>query len=224
LKKLNTELIFVGDWRRGTTMDYKTTASPARAEYVEKRSRFIASVSPVGSEDEASSFINRAKTEFYDARHNVFAYIIKDGSERFSDDGEPQGTAGIPALEVLRRREVVNTAVVVTRYFGGILLGAPGLVRAYTHAAAAALDEAGVITMRHCDILNLTCGYDFYACADGLSRTFGGYIKDRRFEENVSLQIIMPKDKTAGFADALTQASSGGVSAVADGETYLSSQ
>jgi uncharacterized YigZ family protein len=202
-------------------MDYKTTASPARAEYVEKRSRFIASVAPVCSDDEATRFINNAKTEFYDARHNVFAYIIKDGAERFSDDGEPQGTAGMPALEVLRRRGVVNTVVVLTRYFGGILLGAPGLVRAYTHAAAAALDEAGVVTMRHCDILSLRCGYDFYARADALARSFDGFINDRRFEENVSLEIYMPKGKTPGFSDALTEASGGSIAAKTDGETYL---
>ena len=202
-------------------MDYKTTPSPARAEYVEKRSRFIASVTPAGNEDEAVDFIEKTKTEFYDARHNVFAYVIKGGAERFSDDGEPQGTAGMPTLEVLRRRGVVNTAVVVTRYFGGILLGAPGLVRAYTHAVTAALDAAGVITMRHCDILRLCCGYDFYSRADSLCRTFCGFINERRFEEKVTLELYMPKDKTAGFSAALTEASGGSVSAVTDGETFI---
>lgn len=202
-------------------MDYKTTAAPARAEYLEKRSRFIASVTPVASEDNALEFINKVKSEFYDARHNVFAYVIKDGAERFSDDGEPQGTAGIPALEVLRRRGVVNTAVVITRYFGGILLGAPGLVRAYTHSASLALDASSVVVMRHCDRLRVVCGYDFYARADNLSRSFGGRINDRKFEENVKLSIFMPKDKTAGFSDALIQSSGGTVSAVPDGEIFL---
>lgn len=202
-------------------MDYKTAAAPARAEYIEKRSRFIATVTPAASENEAVNFINRVKSEFYDARHNVFAYVIKGGAERFSDDGEPQGTAGLPVLEVLRRREVVNTAVVITRYFGGILLGAPGLVRAYAHCASLALDTCSVVVMRHCDRLRLVCGYDFYARADRLSRAFGGRINDRKFEENVSLEIYMPKDKTAGFSDALTQASGGGISAVFDGETYF---
>jgi uncharacterized YigZ family protein len=205
-------------------MDYKTTASPARTQYVEKRSRFIASSAPVSSEEDAVDFINKVKTEFYDAKHNVFAYCLKCGAERFSDDGEPQGTAGIPALEVLRRREVVNTVVVVTRYFGGVLLGAPGLVRAYTHAVAATLDEAGVIVMRHCDILKFACGYDFYAHADGISRAFGGYISNRKFQENVTLEIFMPKDKTADFTNALTEASGGSVNAIADGETFLNLQ
>jgi uncharacterized YigZ family protein len=203
-------------------MDYKTVASPARAKYVEKRSKFIASVAPVCSDGEAADFIGKVKTEFYDARHNVFAYVIKDGAERFSDDGEPQGTAGMPVLEVLRRREIVNAAVVVTRYFGGILLGAPGLVRAYNHSAELALNTASVIVMRHCDILRLVCGYGFYARADELSRTFGGYIRDRRFEEDVSLEILMPKEKTEGFSGALTEASGGGVNAAAVGETFLS--
>ena len=224
IRKLYAEYIFDQmkfhlHW--GTTMDYKTVAASARTEYVEKRSKFIASVAPVCSDDEATDFIGRVKAEFYDARHNVFAYIIKDGAIKFSDDGEPQGTAGMPALEVLRRREVVNVAVVVTRYFGGILLGAPGLVRAYTHATASSLSAASVIVMRHCDILRLACGYDFYARADGLTRTFGGYINDRKFEENVSLEIFMAKDKTAGFAGALTEASGGSVDAVVDGEIFL---
>lgn len=201
-------------------MDYKTVAAPTRAEYVEKRSRFIASAAPVSNDEEALKFINSVKTEFYDARHNVFAYIIKDGCEKFSDDGEPQGTAGMPTLEVLRKRGVVNTAIVVTRYFGGILLGAPGLVRAYTHSAAAALDCASIIVMRHCDVLSLSCGYDFYARADALVRSFAGVIKGRKFEQNVTLEIFMPKDKTQEFTYALTQASSGSVSAVAQGETF----
>lgn len=201
-------------------MDYKTVAAPTRAEYVEKRSRFIASVAPVSDEKEAEDFINSVRSEFYDARHNVFAYIIKDGGEKFSDDGEPQGTAGMPALEVLRKRGVVNTAVVVTRYFGGILLGAPGLVRAYTHSAAAALDKAEIVVMKHCDVLSLCCGYDFYARADALVRSFGGVVSGRKFEQDVTLEITMPKDKTGQFTYALTQASSGGISAEVLGETF----
>ena len=202
-------------------MDYKTIAAPVRVEYIEKRSRFIASLAPVGSEADATAFIERLKVEFRDARHNTFAYIIKDGAERFSDDGEPQGTAGLPELEVMRRRGVVNTVVVVTRYFGGILLGAPGLVRAYTHAASDALDAAELITMRACDILQLRCGYAFYAQVERLCRSFGGLIRSRAFEETVTLELIFFKQKTAAFADALTQASNGSLAAEVVGEIYL---
>lgn len=202
-------------------MDYKMAAKTARAEYIEKRSKFIATAKPVETEAEAEEFINSVKTEFYDARHNVSAFIINGGPEKYSDDGEPQGTAGIPALEVMRKRGLVNTAVVVTRYFGGILLGASGLVRAYTHSAALSLDKAGERFMRLCDILRLSCGYDFYAQADGLCREFGGVLNNRVFNEKVSLEILMPENDTDAFLKALTEKSNGKVGAQKDGKTYI---
>jgi uncharacterized YigZ family protein len=204
------------------TMDYKTIAAPVRAEYIEKRSRFIASLTPIASEREAAGFIEKIKAECRDARHNTFAYLVKDGAQRYSDDGEPQGTAGLPELEVLRRRGVVNTAIVITRYFGGILLGAPGLVRAYCRAATDALDAAEIIKMRACDILCLRCGYAFYAQAERLCRSHGGVIHNRSFEETVCLELYFYKDRTAAFADALTQASNGGLETENCGEIYLS--
>jgi uncharacterized YigZ family protein len=202
-------------------MSYKTVAEYARIEYTEKRSKFIATAAPVHSSEEANCFISQIKSEFNDARHNIFAYIIKDGSEKFSDDGEPQGTAGLPALGVLRRCGVVNTVVVVTRYFGGILLGAPGLVRAYTHSAASAVDKAGIVVMHECDILSLSCGYDFYSLADELLKKFGGFVKDRRFEEKVTLRVFMPKEKTAAFKKAAADASGGTLVIKNDGETFI---
>lgn len=202
-------------------MEYKMAAERARAVYEEKRSKFIATVTPVENEEAALEFVNSVKTEFYDARHNVFAYLIKGGSVKFSDDGEPQGTGGMPVLEVLRKRSVVNTAVVVTRYFGGILLGAPGLVRAYTHSAAAALDKAGISSMSLCDVLKVECGYDFFARAEKFLRKCGGYIKEKNFGEAVTLNILMPKDRTAEFCGELTELSGGTVNAAADGETYI---
>lgn len=115
----------------------KTIVKSGYAEITEKKSRFIANVRPVKSEDEAKAFVEEMKKKYYDARHNVFAYQIGEKNElkRFSDDGEPQGTAGMPVLSVLTGGDIKNTAVVVTRYFGGILLGTGGLVRAYTLAA-----------------------------------------------------------------------------------------
>lgn len=202
-------------------MDYKTIAAGAREEFVEKRSKFIATTLPVTSENEAEDFIGRIKTEFHDARHNVFAYIIKDGAERFSDDGEPQGTGGIPSLEVLRRKELVNAAVVVTRYFGGILLGAPGLLRAYSGAASMAVESSGILIMKHCDVVRFSCGYDFYARADKLARSYDGIIKERNFETDVTLEIIFPKEKTAGFQKALTELSAGKVETEITGDTFI---
>lgn len=203
-------------------MDYNTISVSSRVEYVEKRSRFIASSSPINGEGEAVDFIAHIKTEFYDARHNIFAYIIKDGAERFSDDGEPQGCAGMPTLELLRRRGLVNTVVVVTRYFGGILLGAPGLLRAYSHAAGLAIEASGLAVMRHCDIVRFSCGYDFYARAESLVKSFGGQINNRDFAVEVSFEVFFPKDKTSDFIKALTEISAGLLNAVTDGETYLS--
>ena len=124
----------------------KTTVKRGSAEIVEKKSRFIANVCPVKTEEEAKSFIDSIKKQHYNARHNVFAYQIGEKNEikRFSDDGEPQGTAGMPVLNVLAGGDIKNTIIVVTRYFGGTLLGTGGLVRAYTEAAKAGLENAGI--------------------------------------------------------------------------------
>ena len=125
--------------------EYWIPTAPGEAELVEKRSRFIGHVWPVESEEEARACIESVRKQYYDARHHCWCYRIKEGGvERYSDDGEPQGTAGQPMLNVFQREEVTNVCCVVTRYFGGILLGAGGLVRAYTQGAKSALDAAGI--------------------------------------------------------------------------------
>jgi uncharacterized YigZ family protein len=133
--------------------DYRTAARFAEAELTEKRSRFIAAVKPVASEAEALAFIKERRELYPDARHHVYAYDVleENGARtRYSDDGEPQGTGGMPVLDVLKKRGIVNAAIVVTRYFGGTLLGAPGLVRAYSGSASACVDAAGSVEMRYC--------------------------------------------------------------------------
>ena len=116
--------------------EYKTVKDIGIAEIVEKRSRFIASVRPVSSEEDALEYLNMLKQKYWDARHNVYAYIIRENNiMRYSDDGEPSGTAGVPVLDILKREELTDVIVVVTRYFGGILLGTGGLVHAYSKAA-----------------------------------------------------------------------------------------
>ena len=115
--------------------EYKTVRKNAQDQFVEKRSRFIGYACPVQTEQEALDFITSKKSEHWDASHNVYAYILRDGTMRFSDDGEPQGTAGMPVLDVLRKSGVTDVVTVATRYFGGILLGGGGLVRAYSHTA-----------------------------------------------------------------------------------------
>lgn len=142
---------------------YKTIGEAGTDEFVEKRSRFIGSAMPVATEREALDFIAEMKSKYWDANHNVYAYIVREGNiQRFSDDGEPQGTGGIPALEVLKKGGLIDLAVVVTRYFGGILLGAGGLVRAYSHGAKIAVEAAGIKHMRPACLVELDTDYSLY--------------------------------------------------------------
>ena len=134
--------------------EYKTIGARASDEFVEKKSRFIGHICPVTMQQEALDFIQSLKTKYWDATHNVYAYVLRDGQiRRYSDDGEPQGTAGIPTLDVLLKEGLTDCCVVVTRYFGGTLLGAGGLVRAYSHACKLAVDAGGVVTMALCTTL-----------------------------------------------------------------------
>ena len=154
---------------------YKTVLQEAQDDFVEKRSRFIGYVRPVSTEAEALAFIAEKKSKHWDASHNVYAYILRDGGVmRYSDDGEPQGTAGIPVLDVLQKSGVTDVVVVATRYFGGILLGGGGLVRAYSHTASIALQAAGIVTMRECLMLEVLCDYGQYGRAAALVPECGG--------------------------------------------------
>ena len=140
--------------------NYKTVKYTASAEFVEKRSRFIATVKPVATEAEALEFINELRQNYWDATHNVYAYIIKANNiMRYSDDNEPSGTAGMPVLDMLKKQGLTNVAVVVTRYFGGILLGTGGLVHAYSKSASQGILAGEVIEMALCRSLTLKCGY-----------------------------------------------------------------
>ena len=141
-------------------MNYFTISQPAEASFIEKRSEFIGCIAPVSTKDEAVEFINSIKSKHRKAKHNVYAYILrKDNISRYSDDGEPQGTAGVPVLDVLKKRGLTDVCVVVTRYFGGILLGGGGLVRAYSHAAAIACDAAHIMNMCVCKKIKIECDY-----------------------------------------------------------------
>ena len=139
--------------------DFLTVKNSASAEIIEKRSRFLSFCDSVRNREEAEKFIASKKSEFKDATHNTWAYLINDGDMRASDDGEPSGTAGVPILDVIKKEQLVQTVIVVTRYFGGVLLGAGGLVRAYSAAAKAAVDAAGIACMRHCILFSITCAY-----------------------------------------------------------------
>ena len=150
---------------------YRTIEAPARDEFTERRSRFIGHIAPVATDEEAVAFVNAIRDQHREATHNVYAYVLRqDQLTRFSDDGEPQGTAGKPVLEVVLREGLVDVAVVVTRYFGGILLGAGGLVRAYAQGAKTAIDAARVLNMQPAALVELDMGYDFYGKATYIDR------------------------------------------------------
>ncbi len=189
---------------------YKTIKNNSSDEFVVKKSRFIGYVKPVTTEKQAQEFIGEIKSKHWDATHNVYAYCIKEGGiRRFSDDGEPQGTAGIPTLDVLLKEEVVDCCVVVTRYFGGIMLGAGGLVRAYSHGAKIALDAGGIITMSLCKIARVVCDYNFYGRLVPLICENGGIVEDTAFTDNVEVIFRIPCEKLDIFNSRLIDVSCG---------------
>ena len=170
---------------------YKTVRKRAEDEYIVKKSRFIGYAAPVTTQQQALDFIAEISKKHWDATHNVYAYILREGGvKRYSDDGEPQGTAGIPTLDVLEKSGVTDCAVAVTRYFGGVMLGAGGLVRAYSHSASIALQAAGIVTRTLCDRLQVTCDYNFYGKLASLIPEGGGIVEDTVFEENVT--VVFP--------------------------------
>lgn len=171
--------------------EFFTIRQYVEVEMEEKRSRFICNIKRVLNEQEAMDFINEIKQKYKDATHNVYAYITNNGiSMRYSDDGEPQGTAGPPVLEVLKRENLNNVAVVVTRYFGGILLGAGGLVRAYGASCKQGIDEAGKVKESEAIIFNINCDYEKYGKITNYLSKKNIIIKETNFTDIVSIEIM----------------------------------
>ena len=189
-------------------------------EFIEKKSRFIGRLWPVETEEEALAKIQEMKKQHYDATHNCWAYIIRDGAVRFSDDGEPGGTAGMPMLQVLQREGLFNVVCVVTRYFGGILLGAGGLVRAYTKGAKIAVDAAGKSMKRVWTVLYLPCPYSWYERVKLETESFGGIICSTDFGSEVELELLFPQAKAPEFLARLTDMTAGTVEAMETGTEY----
>ena len=203
-------------------MQYRTIRAAASAEFVEKRSQFIGYISPVTTQQDAIAFIDSIKSKHWDATHNVPAYIIRNGNIcRFSDDGEPQGTAGMPVLDVLRKSGVTDVVTVATRYFGGILLGGGGLVRAYSHTASIALQAAQIITMRECLLLSLTCDYGRYGRVASLVPECGGVTDDTVFEEKVTVKFHLAPELLGAFRKKLADATNGQVDVTEDGKKFF---
>lgn len=200
---------------------YRTVAAAGRDEFTEKRSRFIGYACPVKTEAEALDWIRARSKEHWDAKHNVYAYILENGQLcRYSDDGEPQGTAGIPVLEVLRKNGLTDCAVVVTRYFGGILLGGGGLVRAYSHGAALAVEAAGIVEMRRCLCFRLRCSYNQYGFLPALLAAHGAKITDTLFEDAVTVEYQLEAAGQAALEAALTERSAGSLTPERTGEVF----
>ena len=189
--------------------EYKTVRKNAQDQFVEKRSRFIGYACPVQTEQEALDFITSKKSEHWDASHNVYAYILRDGTMRFSDDGEPQGTAGQPILNVLEREGVQDVLCVVTRYFGGILLGAGGLCRAYAKAAKDALDDAGISELRPWSVLHLACPYALFERVKLELEKHSGLLRDTDYSAEIAMTVLLPEPEEAAFTAALRELSAG---------------
>ena len=163
--------------------DYKTVLENASDEFVEKRSRFIGYCKPVKTEQEAIDFINEKRSEHWNATHNVYAYSLREGNiKRYSDDGEPSGTAGMPVLDVIVKNEIFDVVVVVTRYFGGVLLGTGGLVRAYSHGSKIAVEAAKPVIMQNCLVCEARCAYNQYGKVSSLIIGVGAAVDDTVYE------------------------------------------
>ena len=190
---------------------YLIPTGAGEAEFTEKRSRFLGHVRCVETEEEARAFIAQVKKEHYDARHNCWCYILRSGAERYSDDGEPQGTAGIPMLEVLRREGMTNIVCVVTRYFGGILLGAGGLLRAYTRSAKDALDAAGKSAVRSWNECEMDCSYAFAERLKLETLAAGAAVEDCIYGAGVTLRVLVPEEEQESFHSRIFDFSNGTV-------------
>lgn len=190
-------------------------------ELVEKRSRFIGQVWPVETEEVARARVEETRKKHYDARHNCWCYILRGGNIlRYSDDGEPQGTAGQPVLNVFLREGVKNVCCVVTRYFGGVLLGAGGLVRAYSAAAKLALDAAGIDRMAQWDRYLLGCSYSLYERVLRLCEAHGCVVGETDFAADVSLEVLARADTAETFLQELRELSNAAVTAVPAGSAF----
>ena len=201
---------------------YQTIRCEAHGEFTEKRSRFIGHAFPVQTAEEAEAAVKQMRSRYWDARHNVYAFRLREGNAvRSSDDGEPQGTAGAPVRDVLIGKDVADCCIVVTRYFGGILLGAGGLVRAYTQAAQMALEKAGLRTMAFGEIRRICCDYSAYSGIKALVCAMGGVIEEELFTDRAEIRFCMRAEDCARFEAQLTEHTNGRTAAERVGEKFF---
>ena len=175
--------------------EYKTVEKEASDFFIEKKSKFIGYAKPVKTQEEAVDFISKIKSKNWDATHNVYAYVLRENNiQRYSDDGEPSGTAGVPVLDVMLKESLVDVCVVATRYFGGTLLGAGGLVRAYSHTSKIALEAAGIITMAQCSVMSAEVDYSFYDRLNILLSDSSAVILNTSFSDKVCVEFSVKEN------------------------------
>ena len=199
---------------------YCTVLGESVGEIEIKKSRFIARLAPVSSAAEARAYLDRIRDNNKRARHNVHAFRLYDGGVGCSDDGEPQGTAGKPVLEILTGSGVVNAEIVVTRYFGGILLGTGGLVHAYSEAAKAAIEAASPVIMRLVRNYSVSVDYSRYGRIISLVPEFDGEVTDTVYKDNIDLLFSVPEENCGAFLAALSELTLGSVVPVEVGEEF----
>ncbi|MCL2488131.1 MAG: YigZ family protein [Oscillospiraceae bacterium] len=200
---------------------YKTVTHPGAAEHIDRRSRFLGLCAPAAGEAEIQEHLVRIRKEHRDAAHHVYGYRLRAGHiDRFSDDGEPNGTAGMPVLDMLSKSGLTDTLVVVTRYFGGILLGTGGLVHAYSAAASAAIAAAGPAVMRRCAVCAVSMPYTQYGRIGALLAGLAA-IEDTVYTDTVTVHLSLPREDLPALQKQLTEASAGQLTAVTTGEKWV---
>ena len=199
---------------------YKTARAASETECTVSKSRFIGRCFPVSSEEEALARLDEIRKLHHDATHNCWAYNLRGGIMRFSDDGEPGGTAGMPIMDTLIRSETLDAIIIVTRYFGGILLGSGGLVRAYSKSASDALSSAGVLQMLPCSEIEFFVDYSRYGGIEGFVRS-NSTVKNTEFLDNIRFNCLVPFDDAEGFIAEIIERTDGRSSPKIISEEYL---
>ncbi|MCI6094798.1 MAG: IMPACT family protein [Christensenellales bacterium] len=199
---------------------YKTARAASETEFTVNKSRFIGRCFPVSSEEEALARLDEIRKLHHDATHNCWAYNLRGGIMRFSDDGEPGGTAGMPIMDTLIRSETLDAIIIVTRYFGGILLGSGGLVRAYSKSASDALSSAGVLQMLPCSEIEFFVDYSRYGGIEGFVRS-NSTVKNTEFLDNIRFNCLVPFDDAEGFIAEIIERTDGRSSPKIISEEYL---
>ncbi len=191
-------------------MEYKTIAKRCEARFTERKSEFIGYLCPADTEEKALAFIEEIRSMHRKATHNCYAYIVRENNAaRHSDDGEPSGTAGVPIYEVLRKEGLTDVCCVVTRYFGGILLGAGGLVRAYTRGAKDAVDSAEIKLMAQAELFEITADYNFYGMLPRIFAEFDARVEKENFSDNVKITLCVREESLSALTKRLIDVCSG---------------